>query len=180
VATTALFTIDQLEALPDGDRFELIRGDLREEAPAGEDHSGIQAELIGRLYMYLNQHPGGKVYGDGGIVIEHDPDTVLAPDTAFVRKGRVPTSRKRRGFMTLIPDLVIEIVSPNDRMREIEEKVKLYLSAGVVEVWVVVPHRQRLLVYTDTKQVQKYDEGDVFENSEPLPGFRLLVADIFR
>lgn len=179
MATTAVVTIAQFEQMPEGERFELIGGELREVVPPGHEHSFVQAAIIGRLYGYLEDHPVGRVYGEEGVIIQNEPNTVLAPDAAFVRQDRVRPASKQRGFSRQLPDIAVEIVSPSDRIHEVVEKVRLYLDAGVVEVWVVDPIRRRMMVWRGDQPVQELGPGDIFEGSEMLPGFRVPVGKLF-
>jgi len=117
---------------------------------------------------------------DGGYVLERCPDTVRAPDVAFVRAERVPTAEEQEHFAELAPDLVVEVISPSDRMTDVEEKVEQYLALGVPLVWVFHPRRRTVTVRRPGREPLVLRDGDVVDGEEVLPGFRLPVADIFR
>ncbi len=112
-----------LAELPDdGYRYDLIRGALRRMPPAGFEHGYIAAEIGARLRTYAREQGLGPVVAaETGFVIGRDPDTVLAPDAAFVRSDRLPPPEQRKGFLELAPDLVVEVVSPSDRASEVTE-----------------------------------------------------------
>ncbi len=179
---TALMTAEDLAKIPDdGYQYELVRGVLRKMSPTSFRPSNIAARLIVRIGTFVEDHNLGEVTGaDGGYKLEHDPDTVLAPDVAFVRADRVPPADEQDRFASLAPDLVVEVMSPSDRMREVEEKIDLYLENGVPLAWVFDPKRRRVIVRRPGQPEQVLREGETLDGEEVLPGFRLPVAAIFR
>ncbi|MDP9363937.1 MAG: Uma2 family endonuclease [Chloroflexota bacterium] len=115
-----------------------------------------------------------------GLFLAHEPDTVVAPDVAFVRAERLPSPSERRGFSPVVPDLAVEVVSPSDRQAKVDEKVALYLAAGVPLLWVAYPRRRVVRVHRPGREPVELGEGDVLDGEDVLPGFRLPVADVFR
>lgn len=184
MATTAtgLMTAEELAQLPDdGYRYELVRGVLRRMAPGSFEPSVIAVRISARLFNFADEHGLGTVSGaDGGYVLERGPDTVRAPDVAFVRTDRVPTREEQQHFAELAPDLVVEVISPSDRMADVEEKVEQYLALGVPLVWVFHPRRRTVTVRRPGQAPRVLRDGDVVEGEEILPGFRLAVSDVFR
>src|SRR6266568_2091390 len=117
MTVTSLMTADELLHLPDdGFRYELVRGELRKMSPSGADHGDVAAVIVWSLLNHVRKNRLGKVYtADAGFRIGRGPDTVLAPDAAFVRAARVVKTRK---FFEGPPDLAIEVVSPGDSYTE--------------------------------------------------------------
>jgi Uma2 family endonuclease len=176
-----LMTADDLERLPDGHmRHELVQGELRTMPPAGSEHGAIGVRLTVPLGHHVYSKRLGEVFGaETGFRITTDPDTVRAPDLAFVRQERIPASGIPKSFWPGAPDLAVEIVSPSDTHDEVEEKVKEWLDAGTSVVWVVSPKRRAVTVHRSTKEVVTLTEKDELEGGTLLPGFRCRVSEIF-
>src|SRR5262245_63656907 len=90
------------------------------------------------LNRHLEQYPSGVIGAEVGFKLASNPDTVRGPDIAFVKNDRVP-SRGGRGYFKGAPDLVIEVLSPDDRPRETREKIDSYLAKSVSLVVVIDP-----------------------------------------
>lgn len=144
-------------------------------APAGAKHGKIHLMIGSRVEQFATARDRGTVFGaETGFILARNPDDVLAPDMAFVRKDRLPPEGEPEGFCELVPDLVVEVVSPSERMTDILAKVMAYLDAGVRLLWLVEPRRRIVTVYGPDKRGRILGEGDA------LDGFRLAVADDFR
>jgi len=184
MATTAtrLMTAEELEQMPDdGFQYELIEGVLRRMAPASFGPSNLPARLVTRIGPFVEQHGLGELTAaDGGFVLERGPDTVVAPDVGFVRAERAPTGEAREHVAQIPPDLAIEVVSPSDRVRDVNDKVERYLVAGVPLVWVFRPRRRTVTVRRAGQVPVVLRDGDVIDGEDVLPGFRLAVSDVFR
>ncbi len=182
MAVTRLLTADELAALPDdGYRYDLVRGELRRVAPAGFTHGKIASEIGTRLHQHVREHRLGVVLAaETGFLLERDPDTVLAPDAAFVRADRVPPEAEQRGFASLAPDLVVEVVSPSDRASEVHEKALLYLDTGVQLVWLIYPQQRTVAVYQADRTARLLKEQDELGGGAVLPDFRVRVAELFQ
>ena len=127
---------------------------------------------------FVAEHDLGDVLGaETGFTLARDPDTVRAPDVAFVSKSRRPTNRK--GFVSLAPDLVVEVVSPSDEPDEVQAKIEDYLDAGVKVVWIIYPKTQSVTVYRSLADVYIVRADAVLTADDLLPGFALPVAHIF-
>jgi Uma2 family endonuclease len=179
---TAITTAEQLEALPDDDcRRVLIRGELYEMSPTGWRHGQLAARTTRYLFEYVEAHKLGVVLAaETGFVLTRDPDTVLAPDVAFVRNERVPPEEAQDRFARLAPDLAVEIVSPSDRGPDVHEKVMEYLEAGVRLVWIVHPRPHTVTLYTPDRTGRILTESEALDGGEVLPGFRLALTSLFR
>jgi Uma2 family endonuclease len=161
--------------------YELVRGELREVTPTGGSYGWVGQRFGGRLGVFVDQHDLGLTYGaETGFIIEVDPDTVLAPDVAFVRSDRLPPEEVDEKFVPVAPDLVVEVISPSNRPGEVEEKVRLYLEAGVRMLILIYPRRRTLDVYRSEHDRLTLIEGDDFDGQDVVPGFRISVSDLFR
>jgi Uma2 family endonuclease len=178
-AIQALVTAEELLAMPDGGGLcELIEGKVVEMAPAGDAHGRVQMRLINRLGVYAADHGLGEVWSEEtGFLLRRNPDTVRCADGAFIVTARVPAMSK--GFVEVVPDLVLEIVSPTDRPKEVHAKVGEWLEAGVRVVWVLWPERRRFLVYHDFEEMRTLGPDETLTCEELLPGFALPLAPLF-
>ena len=181
MATTKLLTIEDLAGLDDTPgRFDLIRGELIEMPPAGAEHGDITHEISRTVGNFVVDKNLGKVYAaETGFIIGRNPDILLGPDIAFVRRDRLPRER-HPGFLELAPDLAVEVVSPSDRQRDVTRKVIEYLDAGVRIVWLVDPADKVVTVFTSDRKSSTLSNEDVLDGGDVLPGFRLPLADVFR
>lgn len=157
-------------------RWELVEGELREMPPTGYPHGKASANATYAVMGHVRPRGLGDVLGaETGFRIARDPDTVLAPDLAFVSTGRIPADPTERAFLDLVPDLVVEVISPSDRAGEVAEKVGQWLSVGVRLVWVVYPQQRFVAVHTSAGVVH---ERDVLTGGDVLPDLRIDVADL--
>lgn len=181
MATTKLMSADDLWQLDDEPgRFDLIRGELIRMPPPGYRHGIVGMRIARSIGNFVHERDLGEVpAAETGFLLARDPDVVLAPDVAFVRFDRLPPDDEQDGYLALAPDLVVEIVSPSDRSRQVSDKVMEYLDAGVPLVWVVEPRRKIVTVYTADRRAQILTAGDELEGGDVLPGFGLPVAEIF-
>jgi Uma2 family endonuclease len=179
--TQTLITADELFAMPDdGFRYELVKGELRRMPPAGSEHGAISMNIALVVAQFVKAHNLGVVFGaETGFRIASDPDTVRAPDLAFVRRERIPEGGLPRGFWPGAPDLAVEVVSPGDTYSEVEENVNDWLDAGTRMVLVLNPRTRMVTVYTSSVDVVRLTESDTLDGGEVLPGFACRVADLF-
>ncbi len=181
MATTRLITAEDLFRMEEGtDRLELIRGELRRMPPAGGEHGEIGQDLAGHLWLHVRTYRLGKVYSaDTGFVIERGPDTVLAPDIAYIRADRLPPKEARAGFLPIPPDLAVEVLSPSERAGAIAAKVALYLGAGVRLVWLIRPRTRTIEVHHADGTHRILRLSDELDGGDVVPGFQLPVAELF-
>ena len=172
-------TADDLRRMPDdGWRYELLRGRLLREPPAGAEHSWLGVTLAARLRDFVHVRELGFVFGaDCGFRITTDPDTVRAPDVAFVMADRLPTGPPR-GYVPFAPDLAVEIVSPTDRMSDVTRKVVDYLDAGTRLVWIIDAVNRTAAVHPGRSDVIMLRDSDTLDGGDVLPGFRLPLAEL--
>ncbi|GBC94927.1 hypothetical protein HRbin16_00712 [bacterium HR16] len=175
------YTIDDLWELShrSDKRLELVKGELRELAPANDEHGYVASQLLLVVAQFVKQHRLGYTFAaETGFVLSEEPATVRAPDFAFVSRERAPEDWSRH-FARYIPDLVAEVVSPNDTFTEVTEKVDDWLRAGVRVVWVVDPAQQTVRVYRPDQPVRVLRAEDTLSGEEVLPGFECKVSEIF-
>jgi Uma2 family endonuclease len=174
-------TMAVFEKLPEEGayRIELVRGRLVRSPRPAMLHGHIQLKLGARMLAHVERHGLGVVGSDMGVVTERNPDTVRGPDLAFYSKRRIPEHGYAVTFWGA-PDLAVEIVSPSERPREIAEKVREYLAAGTLQVWVVDPRDHTVIVHeTISPAPRVFAAGDLLDGGNVLPGFRLAVSDLF-
>jgi Uma2 family endonuclease len=179
MSSSALMTADELLQVRIPDKHvELVRGVLVVREPAGSTHGLVAMSLGAELAVYVKRTGAGGVFAaETGFKLATDPDTVRAPDIAFVRRERMPPP-DATGYPALAPDLVVEVLSPGDRPGEVLAKVAGWLSAGTRLVWVVEPLRRLARVYRhDGSETIVTAEGTL-DGEDVLPGFSCTLASI--
>jgi Uma2 family endonuclease len=172
-------TAEQLVRAPGLGRCELVRGELIEMSPAGYEHGRLAAEIGGILRDFVKPRTLGAITGaETGFYIERNPDTVRAPDVAFIGSARLPT-KKLSGYFDGPPDLAVEILSPSDRSGEVLAKVQEWLHAGCKTVWVVDPETETIAVHVSKDHSFLLTLSDILSGGEVLPEFSIIVRDIF-
>jgi Uma2 family endonuclease len=180
-AKSEIMTADDLLGLPDdGMRHELIGGELRTMAPTGWEHGRRTSVLDVSLGHYVRTHGLGEVVtGEPGFQLATNPDTVRAPDVAFVRRERLPSAETMRGYFRGAPDLVVEVISPNDLYTEVDEKVAEWLAHGTQLVFVVNPRRRTVAMHRPNQPVRILSVDDTLDAEDVVPGWSLPVRDLF-
>jgi Uma2 family endonuclease len=173
-------TAEDLAQMPDdGHRQELVRGEVRAMPPAGHEHGRITTRLTWRLAQHVEAQDLGAVYAaETGFKIASDPDTVRAPDAAFVSKARLEAVATKRGYWPGAPDLAVEVVSPDDTYVDVQDKVDDWLEAGARMVIVVNPHRRTVAVHRPTG-ITVLAESDDLEGADVVPGWTVPVRELF-
>ena len=179
--TTQLMTADELLKLPRGRfRYRLVKGELITMSPAGSEHGAIVVNLTVLLGQHVKANKLGIVFGaETGFIIEENPDTVLAPDVAFISREHIPESGIPKKYWPGAPDLAVEVLSPGDTTREVEKKVDQWLSAGARLVWTVNPKRKSVAVHRASDDASSFSETDELDGEDVVPGFRCRVSEIF-
>ena len=179
--TQQLMTAAELAQLPeDGRRHELIEGVLVTMAPSSGEHAEIALDVAGPLRQYVKAHDLGRTYGaEGGFLVSRNPDTVLAPDAAFVSKERADALGRVRGYLPLAPDLVVEVISPNDLYTEVQEKVESWLRYGTRMVIVLNPRHRTVAVYLSSTEVRHLTIEHTLDGEDVVPGWRIPVRELF-
>src|SRR2546426_12423284 len=163
----------------DGVRRELVRGEVREMTPAGGQHGSTTGALHVILGHFVRKRKLGRVFAaETGFIIERNPDTVRAPDCAFVSAERLPGPVPKK-YLPFPPDLAVETTSPNDRPGKIAEKVAAWLQAGARLVWVLDPDERTLTVHRLGRPPRTLKTGEFLEGEEVVPGFQVAVAELW-
>ncbi len=160
------------------DHYELVEGKVVETAIPGMQHGGVVATVGSVLLKYVSGHKLGQVCARGGFILS--PGTVRAPDVAFIRKERIPAEGLPQAFFSGPPDLAVEVVSPSDTAAELDVKVHEYLRNGVSQVWVAYPEGKRMQVFERDGRMMRHEEGDTLNGGDLLPGFAVVVGELFK
>ena len=178
---TALVTADELFVMAGDERYELVDGVLMPMSPPpGFEHglaAGAMAAIVG---AFVRSEKLGWITGaETGFRLRRSPDTVRAPDFAFVARGRIPPEMDRVRYLDLAPDLVVEVVSPSDGAADVNAKVLLYLDTGVRLVWVVYPGSRTVEVHRPDHASYLLRSEDQLSGEDVLPGFTTPVRELF-
>ena len=167
---------DLLASPRDGRKYELVDGQIRV-SPAGSRHGRVCVRLAARLDTFVEKGQLGHVF-DSSTGFRLPGGNVRVPDVSFVARGRFRDEQVPEGFGDLAPDLVVEVLSPDDRSREILDKVGDYLQAGVPLVWVIDPKRRTAAVHRSLTDVRILGPDDALDGEDVVPGFRCGLAEI--
>jgi Uma2 family endonuclease len=179
--TVTPVTAEELLLLPeDGFRYELIRGELVKMPPPGYEHGAIAARFTARLFLHVEEQDLGSVTTETGFLLSTDPDSVRAPDVAFVSKERVEQAGSVKGYWPGAPDLAVEVVSPNDSYTEVEEKSMDWLRAGSRMVLVLNPRHRTVSVCRTPHNIQLFSVEETLDLGDVVPWFSIAVKDVFR
>lgn len=187
-----VWTTEDLLALPDdGVERWIIDGQLREKPPEipgvtmtvrNRHHSEIMALIAGTILFWLRTQPAprGKIYcGEVGVKLPGQSNTV-GVDVVYVAADVVATQDdEKTTLIDGVPTLAVEILSPNDTVEQVEEKVDTYLKAGVPVVWVVAPHRRTVTVHRPRQEPELFNATRRMPAEPALPGFTPAVVELF-
>lgn len=167
---------DLLRSPRDGRKYELVDGRIRV-SPAGTRHGRVCTRLTVRLGSFVERERLGEVF-DSSTGFRLAGGNVRVPDVSFVAKGRFPGEQLPEGFGDLAPDLAVEVLSPDDRSRDVLDKVGEYLQAGVSLVWVIDPKRRTAASYRSLTDVRTLGLDDTLDGEDVVPGFRCALAEV--
>jgi len=176
-----LTTADELLRMQgDGYRYELVKGELKRMAPAGNEHGNLAMDFGTLLNVHVRANRLGKVYAaETGFKLSSEPDTVRAPDVAFISHKRLDEVGPVQGYWPGAPDLAVEVVSPNDLYTEVSEKVAEWLRAGSSMVVVVNPRTKQVFVHLSPTEVNVLGVGNTLVGGEVVPGWQLPIEELF-
>jgi Uma2 family endonuclease len=179
IASEARYTPEDLLAMPDGKRYELVNGRLVERN-RGAESSWVGTRLTSRLDRFCEDHNLGIVWAadNGYQCFAHAPGLVRRPDVSFVKKGRLSGDIAPKGWVKIAPDLAVEVVSPNDTAEDLEEKLDDYRTAGVPLIWVIYPELRKVRIIRLGGPVGELREHDVLSGEDVIPGFRCPLREI--
>lgn len=174
----ATITGEELFALGDIGPAELIDGRIIPMSPTGGEHGRLESELAAVLREFVLAHKlGWVIAGEAGIYTRRNPDRVRGMDVAFISFARLP--RLPVGFLTVAPELVVEIISPTDRWSDVQSKIEEYLAIGVDCVWVVDPAARSVRVYRAGARMIRLEHGDILRGEGLLTGLEIPLAELF-
>ena len=178
----AIMSAEELfELPPDNLRHELVRGEHITMPPTGDLHGARTGRITLRVGDFVDKNDLGMFFGaETGFILARRPDTVRAPDFAYLSKARLAKQGLTGKFYPGAPDLAVEVLSPSDTASEVLEKIDEWLGAGTRLVWVVDPEKKTVTVYAPKRQPQTLRINDQLPGEDVLPGFQLSVAEIFR
>ena len=158
---------------------ELVKGVVQETVSAGGEHGEIAAALATLFVNHVRPRRLGRIAtSDSGVLLERGPDTVREPDVVFISAETLPLDVKVRGFYDVIPDLVVEIQSPNDGPGYMAQRVAMWHSFGVPLVWAVYPVARTVAAHPLGGPTIIYTEDDTLDGGTVLPDFQCVVRDI--
>jgi len=180
VTTQVQTTADELLRLPRGkNSYELIRGELKTMAPAGYEHGKLAMEFATLLNIHVKANKLGQVTAaETGFKLTTNPDTVRAPDAAFISQQRLDEVGPVQGYWPGAPDLAVEVISPNDLYTEVSEKVTEWLKAGSKMVVVINPRTEQVLVHMPG-DVNVLEGDDTLDGGDVVPGWQLPIKELF-
>jgi Uma2 family endonuclease len=180
MVSTRLLTAEDLLSMGEDTPYELIDGELIEVSPTSFESSLVTSQLAGYIIPFVRVNRLGWVTSaEGGIVLRRNPDTVVAPDIGFIRKDRFPVGQDPHKFLSVPPDLAVEVVSPSDSNSQTRKKLALYRSVGVPLIWIVEPKNRTVTVYEAGQPALVLRSGEMLTGGSILPGFQLSVDEIF-
>jgi Uma2 family endonuclease len=180
-----LLTVDDLWEIShrpenDGKKFELIEGVVYEMHPPGERHGIVTTLILSSLFIHVKINRLGRVTTETAYYLPTDPHNPLSPDIAFTRTERLKPPVE--GYVPQMPDFVVEVKSPDNTLNELKHKAERYLKNGVKLVWIVQPGRKKVHICTSGESgmvVTVSGIGDTLDGGDIVPGFTLVVRDIF-
>jgi Uma2 family endonuclease len=175
------YTPEEILAIDSDGSYELVDGQLVERPLMGAEANLIASELSFRLKSHVKAGALGVCFGENCPYqcFPHDPTRVRKPDASFVRTGRLPGDKVPRGSIRIVPDLVIEVVSPTDLAEDLDERLTDYLRAGVPLVWVVYPKTRHGQVYRPDGRSARVGPDGEMTGDDVVPGFACRLADLF-
>ena len=184
--TAKLLTSEDLFALPPNKKIDrwLFRGELRESKVTKRNphHTGATAAIARFFGNWLETQPKprGKVH-DGEVYfrLRKDPDTNVGIDVAIATAEQRAAVRRKSSYIDGPPLIAVEVLSPNDKHKEIVEAIEEYLDCGVKVVWIVDPYTETVVVHRPGQEPKQYTRSEELVGDPDLPGFRCRVADIF-
>ena len=171
---------DLLRMYSEGVRGELILGVLCETMPAGGRHGEIALTLGAEILSFVRPRRLGRVAGtDTGVRLSRNPDTVREPDLAYFSAQTLPLDERPFGYYEVIPDLVAEVASPNDRPQEVHDKCHMWINAGVPMVLEIQPESRSIRIHRTDQPIVTLTEDNVLDGGDVLPGFSCQVGELF-
>ncbi len=175
-----LITGDELYRMPGVGLCELIDGRIVPMSPTNVTHAIIEMRIAAALENFARARQAGKVLvGEAGLFTRRDPDRVRAADALFISNERYAQRKKKQGYLDVAPELIVEVLSPDDTMVEVTQKLREYFAIGVKLAWVIDPEAETMFAYRSITDIREFKEGDVLPGDDVLPGFEVEVKSLF-
>ena len=172
-------TAEEFLLMPESDGAELLDGVIVEKN-VGNESSWLESKILALMLVFVETNQLGWVFGpqNGLRIWPARPNHVRKPDVSFVRSDKLPGDQPVKGWQSVVPDLVVEVVSPNDKASELETKLADYREAAIPLIWVIFPETRSAQVLTQNARLDVHPSG-VLEGGDVLPGFRVALDDLF-
>ena len=177
-----LMSVDEFIRRPsplDGSREELVEGRVVTMPPPRFLHGEIQLTVGAVLKAFVKSNRLGRVVTESGLVTRRDPDTVRGPDVAYWSRERLPLETEVEVYPDVAADLCVEVLSPDERPRDVQQKLREYFECGVRMVWIVDPEARSVSVYRTAQEGRILWDDGVIEGEDVLPGFHCTVRELF-
>jgi Uma2 family endonuclease len=159
---------------------ELVRGEVQRMTPGGIGHSSVTLRVAFALESWNQRTRRGRVLtNEAGVVVAHDPDTVRGADALFISYERLPAAAAPSGYLTVPPELVVEVLARDESWSRVEQKVAEYHAFGVDLVWVADPQTRSVRVYPRGQESSLLPPDGELDGGALLPGFRCSLAELF-
>jgi Uma2 family endonuclease len=179
IMTQELVTGEALAKMGDIGRCELVEGEIIMKSPTGWLHGKSESRFDTALRNFVEPRKLGLVLvGEVGIYTRRNPDTVRGAEVLFISNERL-AQVKSMSYLDVAPELVVEVMSPDDRWSEVNKKLREYFAIGVVVVWVADPADKTIAIYHSLTDVQILTVSDTLAAEDILPGLSLPVAALF-
>jgi Uma2 family endonuclease len=175
-----IVTAAELENYSDEMRYELANGELATMPFEGGQHGRITAIIGFILKRHVKENQLGVVYAaETGFLLTRDPDTVLAPDVAFVSRSRVDGIEDEVKFIPFAPDLAIEVLSPSDRFTRTEKKAFAWIEHDTKLVLLVDPESKRVHSIRSKRSIVVHELEETIDCSDAVSGWQLKIREVF-
>jgi Uma2 family endonuclease len=162
--------------------YEIVNGQRVDLSPMSAYATWLASRLHGRLWPYAEDQGLGTSVTEMLFVLDAEHDLRRRPDVAFVSTTRWPLDRAlpSTGDWDVVPDLAVEVISPNDVFKDVLAKLREYFHYGVQVVWVIAPEEQQVYVYDSPTYVHILTVQDELTGGEVVPGFRMPLVHLFQ
>ncbi|MGH9755906.1 MAG: Uma2 family endonuclease [Blastocatellia bacterium] len=158
--------------------YEMVNGDPEAIRMGSSKHSGVGTRLIIRGGAHVEANKLGAVYGPDATFQIGNRERM--PDISFLSAARIPEEGETEEKWNIVPDLAVEVVSPNETWEKVNDKILEYFDAGVRQVWLISLKHRRVYIYDSLNLVRILTEENELTSEELLPGFRCRIGDLFK
>ena len=162
-----------------GRHLELVRGKVVEMSRPGERHCLVCGNVVWALNNYIRLRRRGRVLSnDPGILVERDPDTVRGPDVALFDDVK-PYDQLNPKYAEGTPTLVVEVLSPNDRVGKVTRRIGEYIRAEIRLIWIIDPEERDVAVHRPGHPSEVFEGDQVLVGYDILPDLACPLPDLF-